>query len=82
MRKTTPAELERVGAEVSTTVDLVVAMNDALLLEAEASNCSPDLLAMVRSTTGASSELITRLSSTLIEVNKHVQSMLKRTTEK
>ena len=79
MGKTTVADLERVGAEVSINAEFVVAMNQALMLAAETSNCSPDLLAMVRLTTGASSELITRLSSTFNEVNDFVQGMLKRT---
>ena len=79
MGKTTVADLERLGAEVSMNAEFVVAMNDVLALAAEASNCSPDLLAMVRSTTGASSELITRLTSAFNEVNEIVQGMLKRT---
>ena len=77
MGKTTVADLERVCAEVSMNAEFVVAMNDVLALAAEASNCSPDLLAMVRSTTGASSELITRLASALNEVNEIAQGMLK-----
>ena len=77
MGKTTVADLERLGAAVSMNVEFAVAMNRVLMLTAEVSNCSPDLLAMVRSTTEVSSGLITRLASALNEVNEIAQGMLK-----